>query len=79
MGDKVKIQAILFYHARATNNVANQSLPGIHGDAAGYGDASNVNYNTVSGLQYIEVGAPIPEPVLLGIVALLGMALRRRR
>ena len=77
MGDKVKIQAILFYHARATNNVANQSLPGIHGDAAGYGDASNVNYNTVSGLQYIEVGAPVPEPVLLGIVALLGMALRR--
>ncbi len=59
--DTLRIQAILFNWQ--STNVANQSLPGINGDVAGYGVASNVNYEAVSGKQYIEVCAPIPEPV----------------
>ena len=59
--DTLRIQAII-YDWNATN-VANQSLPGIDGDSSGFGVASNVNYEAVSGKQYIEVCAPIPEPV----------------
>ena len=64
--DTVRIQAILFNWQ--TTNVANQSLPGIAGDAAGYGVASNVNYETVSGKQYIEVCAPVPEPFGISLI-----------
>jgi len=57
----LKIQTILFNWQ--STNVANQSLPGINGESAGYGLASDVNYENVPGKQYIEVCAPIPEPV----------------
>ena len=77
--DTLRIQAILFNWQ--STNVANQSLPGINGDAAGYGIASNVNYEVVSGKQYIEVCAPIPEPVsiyyLLFIICNLLFFLKR--
>lgn len=76
IGDKVKLQAIIYNHANT--NVANQSLPGINGNAAGFGVASNVNYETVPGLQYIEVDAPIPEPVYALFAAGLLLMLRRK-
>ncbi len=79
MGSKVKIQAILYNWPLTTDNVANQSLPGINGDAAGYGTASAVNYETVPGLQYIEIDAPIPEPAMLALGALMMMCAARRR
>ena len=69
--DTLRIQAILFNWQ--STNVANQSLPGINGDAAGYGVASNVNYEVIAGKQYIEVCAPIPEPGIVWIIGLLGL------
>ncbi len=68
--DTVRIQAILYDYSTNGDNVANQSLPGINGNSSGYGNASDVNYNYVSGLQYIEVCAPVPEPGLFVIACL---------
>lgn len=77
IGSKIKLQAILYNWT--TTNVANQSLPGINGNAAGYGMAYEVNYDTVPGLQYIEIDAPIPEPTTLLLAGLLALAAARRR
>ncbi len=65
----LRIQAIIYNWN--TTNVANQSLPGIDGDSSGFGLASDVNYENVSGKQYIEVCAPIPEPGIIWIIGLL--------
>ena len=67
--DTLRVQAIIYDWN--TTNVANQSLPGIDGDSSGFGVASNVNYEVVSGKQYIEVCAPIPEPGIIWIIGLL--------
>lgn len=69
--ETVRIQAILY--ESNTNIVRNQSLPGIGSDPNGYGAAPEVDYSQVSGLQYIEVCAPIPEPsiMVVGILALV--------
>ena len=67
----LKLQAILFNWQ--TTNVANQSLPGINGNASGYGLASAVDYEAVPGKQYIEVCAPVPEPAGIWIIGLLAM------
>lgn len=75
--DTVRIQAILYNWN--TTNIANQSLPGINDDPNGYGVASNVNYEAVSGLQYIEVCAPIPEPFFAFIPVALVILLRKLR
>ncbi len=76
LGATVRMQAILFDWNQS--NIVNQSLPGINGDANGYGAAPQVNYSLVPGNQYIEVGAPVPEPALL-LALLAGLGLLRRR
>ena len=78
MGPNVKVQAILYHWTWVETNVANQSLPGINGDANGYGTAASVNYSLVPGNQYIEIGAPIPEPALFCGLLLGALLLRRR-
>jgi len=76
VGATVRIQAILFDWNQS--NIINQSLSGINGDANGYGPAPQVNYSLVPGNQFIEVGAPVPEPaMLLGLLA--AVALLRRK
>ncbi|MCX7003003.1 MAG: PKD domain-containing protein [bacterium] len=76
VGATVRIQAILFDWNQS--NIVNQSLPGINGDPNGYGLAPQVNYSLVPGNQFIEVGAPVPEPaILLGLLA--AVALLRRK
>jgi len=72
----VRVQAILFNWQ--TTNVANQSLPGINGDASGFGLASAVNYENVPGKQYIEVCAPVPEPGIIMIMSLMVISALRR-
>ncbi|MCX7846802.1 MAG: hypothetical protein N2595_02045 [bacterium] len=77
IGNKIKLQAILYNWV--TTNVANQSLPGINGNAAGYGLAPQVNYASVPGQQYIEIDAPVPEPSVLAFAAVMAwLGLRRR-
>ena len=75
--DTLKIQVILYNWN--TTNVANQSLPGINDNPAGYGVSTNVNYETVPGKQYIEVCAPVPEPVFLGFAFGLFLLLFKRK
>ncbi|MCK5852593.1 PKD domain-containing protein, partial [bacterium] len=72
----VRIQAILFNWQ--TTNVANQTLPGINDESAGFGLASAVNYENVPGKQYIEVCAPIPEPGIIWIMTVLGALFSKR-
>jgi len=72
----LKVQAILFNWQ--TTNVANQSLPGINGNSSGYGLASAVNYENVPGKQYIEVCAPIPEPIGFWICLLWSALIKLR-
>ncbi len=76
VGATVRIQAILFDWNQS--NIVNQSLPGINGDVNGYGPAPQVNYSLVPGNQYIEVGAPVPEPAML-LALLAGLGLLRRK
>jgi hypothetical protein len=73
----IRLQAIL-YNWQMTN-VANQSLPGIGGNAAGQGNAMEVDYSVVPGQQYIEIGAPVPEPAAIAALALAIAAVVRAR
>jgi hypothetical protein len=77
--DTIRIQTILYIHSTPTNNVSNQSLPGIGGNSAGHGSAAEVDYEECRGLQYIEIPAPVPEPSLFGFAALLLLGFIRRR
>jgi hypothetical protein len=73
----IRIQTLIYNYE--TGYIANQSLPGIGGDAAGYGAAGSVNYAAVPGNQYIEIIAPvIPEPSgILLFAGALGLYIRK--
>jgi hypothetical protein len=76
-GSTVRLQAVLFNYQ--IGYVANQSLPGIGGNSAGYGTASAVNYALVPGNQFIEIAAPvIPEAGAISLL-LCGAAMLTRR